>query len=486
MIQIHEFSTGINVATTSDGGWQSLGFTGTYMNVTINPIPPAVVTSIRNQEFQIVEGSASNTPAVIGRVVVGQGQTWSVLALVSRGMDDKGRSAAFYRYFLTEGGDKIPNLLAWCQEYELHQGSLPIFNPFDYKNLGQIIESDCNPSVFESLSNTIRDLLNHKSPIIIEPEKNYKYQLINYLATLKSQENSRPIAWAANVEQVEQINDFQIIKPASEKAFYNFKNNAKRNPANEIIFVPVSFDKQALKAAVQGLINNNKVNPSQALVFAQTTGNANITEAYWEKLFEGQGLTNALSQSNPLYSPQMTRLLTLRAIAIPRTLIEYLDWLIKSKNQKLLSVAETFQRDLPRELNNDRLIEAKIGEGFQIFLSYLLDDQISSANVDSLFFGKKDGLWFNLLPAFIKDIDHDFREMEKYAKGETPSFNLLLPEWEAIREDIKYYWQSKCKNRKDKYLRLAQFFQIIISDSTGNNLKESILKISAVFYQISQ
>ena len=38
-IHIHEFSTGIQAEATADGGWVSQGFTGQYMNKTIDPIP---------------------------------------------------------------------------------------------------------------------------------------------------------------------------------------------------------------------------------------------------------------------------------------------------------------------------------------------------------------------------------------------------------------------------------------------------------------
>lgn len=140
-IQIHEFSTGIRPERTADGGWVSLGFTGQYMNATIDPIPHAVLRSIANKEFAVAEGASSDEPAIIGRVVPGGEESdWSVVAIVTRGRDEKGRSASFYRYFLCEGDKGTSNLwriLCWIEDYQLRIGEMPVFQPFDFKEVGQ-------------------------------------------------------------------------------------------------------------------------------------------------------------------------------------------------------------------------------------------------------------------------------------------------------------------------------------------------------------
>ncbi len=59
IIQIHEFSTGIRPQINPDGSWVSLGFTGQYMNATIQPIPYAVQRAIANKEFAIYPLPAS-------------------------------------------------------------------------------------------------------------------------------------------------------------------------------------------------------------------------------------------------------------------------------------------------------------------------------------------------------------------------------------------------------------------------------------------
>jgi hypothetical protein len=68
-VAIYEFSTGIKFDRLNNGGWVSRGFTGEYMNCTIDPVPMVVERSISNREFRIAEGTASEDPAVVGRVV---------------------------------------------------------------------------------------------------------------------------------------------------------------------------------------------------------------------------------------------------------------------------------------------------------------------------------------------------------------------------------------------------------------------------------
>lgn len=93
-IKIHEFSTGIRAEEIADGVWRSLGFTGQYMNMTLERIPEAVERSIANREFAVTEGASTEQPAIIGRVVGTGKDAWSVIAVVTRGRDEKGRSVS--------------------------------------------------------------------------------------------------------------------------------------------------------------------------------------------------------------------------------------------------------------------------------------------------------------------------------------------------------------------------------------------------------
>ena len=101
-IDIHEFSTGINFQLVGSGGrWVSYGFTGQYMNNTLaqqGGIPTEVEQAIAARKFAVSEGAYTKEPAMIAREL--PQSPWSVIAVVSRGEDEKGRSASFYRYFL--------------------------------------------------------------------------------------------------------------------------------------------------------------------------------------------------------------------------------------------------------------------------------------------------------------------------------------------------------------------------------------------------
>jgi len=112
-VDIHEFSTGITPQKLASGGWVSTGFTGRYMNTTFGEggLPAVVERAIANREFAVAEGAASERPTVIGRVV---SREWSVVAFVTKGRDEKGRSASFYRYFLTaDANNGISTILSF-------------------------------------------------------------------------------------------------------------------------------------------------------------------------------------------------------------------------------------------------------------------------------------------------------------------------------------------------------------------------------------
>jgi hypothetical protein len=347
-IKIHEFSTGIRPQINADGSWVSLGFTGQYMNTTIDPIPYAVERSIANKEFAVAEGAFSDRPAVIGRVVLdNENSDWSVVAVVSRGQDEKGRSASFYRYFLSEGRDNLSNLVAWMEDYERKNGYKPIFNPSETKVLGQVTEFNSQNPPYPRT-----DFVGNSdpTPIIIHSNERLTLQKINNLAIGKS--NGQPVAWAFNAEALEKPWSFIVIQAASDRAYQILQRATANTPK---VQTPVVVDEQALKSAIKSLMGSSAVKPEVMSVVADALGNNQVTQQYWENLFDGQGARNAINQK--IYSPQMVRLLTLRALVIPQTLREYLDWLdINDKinkrnlNSNIVSSLE-FQSNLRPILN---------------------------------------------------------------------------------------------------------------------------------------
>lgn len=317
-IQIHEFSTGIRPQINADGSWVSLGFTGQYMNVTINQIPHAVERSIANKEFAVAEGAFSDQPAVIGRVVLDSGNSdWSVVAVVSRGQDEKGRSASFYRYFLCEGQDNLSNIIEWMEEYERKNQCKPVFNPSETKVLGQATPFNAQNTLYPP-----RELLQNSTstPIIIHSDKQYSLQQIN--ASADALANGQPVAWAFNAEALEKPLSFIVIQAASDRAYQILQRAAANTPK---VQTPIVVDEQALKSAIKSLMGSSTVKPEVVGIIAEALSNKQVNQQYWENLFDGQGARNAISQK--IYSPQMVRLLTLRTLVIPQKLGEYLDWL---------------------------------------------------------------------------------------------------------------------------------------------------------------
>ena len=473
-IEIHEFSTGIRPERTADGGWVSLGFTGQYMNATINSVPHAIQRSIANKEFAVAEGASSDEPAIIGRVVSGEDSDWSVVAVVTKGRDEKGRSASLYRYFFCEGDKGVSNLwriISWIEDYQRsHNGEMPVFNPFDTRELEQPnLYIASTPLKFNLLPETEASLLSDSAPILIPAEAQYTLQDINKLANKKAiaDDNQQPIAWAYKVKALEQPRRFQIIQAASDKAYELLQKVKATTPQ---VVAPL-IDEQAFKAAIKGLINSSRVKLEYVQVIAEPLGNDQIPESYWKEIFDGQGANNALKQA--IYSPQMVRLLTLRAIVIPQTLPEYLVWLEnESKGSDNNTLSVEFQSQIKNSLiqipDVAKNIESNVIEGIRLLLPKLLEQKVTVESVVWLL-ASKNGLWASFTRQVLQDIDHDLRQMSKFTRN-SEDFKLVDKAWQKIREELEQYWRSR-SNPDKKYLPLAELFSKL-----GN------FKISALFY----
>jgi len=471
-VKIHEFSTGIRPEKTADGGWVSLGFTGQYMNATIDPIPYAVQRSIANKEFAVAEGASSNEPAIIGRVVSGGEESdWSVVAIVTRGRDEKGRSASLYRYFLSEGADSLSNIVAWIEDQQQY-GLMPVFDPFECKEVGQPSISKVSAPSFKPLAPEIESWLSSGSaPIILHPEQ-YPVHIINKLATERAPTNGQPVAWAFMVEALEQPGRFQIIHAASDRAYELLQRTIVSIPQ---VTAPV-IDEQAIKSAIKGLISSSRVKPEYVQASGEALGNNQITEHYWKELFDGQGAVNALKQG--IYSPQMVRLLTLRAVVIPKTLPDYLSWLEHGNKQNdPYTVFAEFQSQLRNSLSRipDTApnLEAKITEGVKVILLKLLEQEISIEVVFRLL-KSPNGLWEKFHCQVIQDIDHNLQPMSKLSRVEqnTP-FKLTDNHWQSIWRNLQIHWRQPSSLRQEKYQSFAKLFAQL-----------GYPKISAFFYYV--
>ncbi|WRH67834.1 MAG: hypothetical protein RSE13_05800 [Planktothrix sp. GU0601_MAG3] len=306
-IEIYEFSTGIEFKGVGTG-WVSLGFTGEYMNSTLDQIPGAVQRAIRNREFAVAEGASSDEPAVIGREISDNGEEWSVIAVVTKGRDDRGRSASMYRYFLCEGIGNLGNILAWI----INQRPFPVFNPDDVKKIGSKTVYTITGSDPIPLRDEFKLLLDNPTPIIIPWQERCTLLILNEMAGQIAE--NQLISWAFKVEALEQPTRFQVIQPASEKAEQLLRRITAITPQYT---VNISGE-QSIKSAIKGLSSREQVKPEQIHILEQALNNPQVTKDYWESLFNSEGATQGRTLG--IYSPQMVRLLTLQAILIPEML----------------------------------------------------------------------------------------------------------------------------------------------------------------------
>jgi hypothetical protein len=470
-MEIHEFSTGIRPERTATG-WISRGFTGQYMNVTLERIPEVVERAIANREFALTEGASTEQPAVIGRVVGTQEQTWSVMAVVTRGKDEKGRSLSVYRYFLSEGEYSLQHIIAWWESQ-----NRPTFNPFDMKNIGQpaLFDDGQRPSNTDNYSRPeLENLpLNEPKPLLLPPETEYDLRSINTLTRKKfniSQKN-QPISWAFNVESLEKPLTFQIIQPASRRAHQIFTRLINQTPQ---VPTPVVGDEEALKTAIRTLMNSSQIKPDAVQTIIKALNNEETTSPYWHTLFDGQGAKTAISQK--IYSPQMVRLITLRAMVIPETLPEFLTWLnVKggNKDDEIQTVSLNFQAAIGKQFPKE-----KLSEGITFLLPHLLNQKITPETFHWIFI--QDRAWYVCKNEFIKNVCDDLAKI--YELCRIPQRNQNFPlESLKINNGIwtKFInsWSSIVQRsyQIEEYKPLAQLLEILEQ-----------FPLSAYFYQVSE
>lgn len=477
VITIHEFSTGIQAQRTADGNWVSQGFTGQYMNVTLDPIPEVVRKAISNRLFAVAEGSSQAEAAMIGREVIENGEAWSVIAVVSKGKDDRGRSASMYRYFLSEGRNQLTPILRWL----LTSQKDFVFNPFDYQEIGQPHQADRdkNSPPVDKTDHLI-ELAEREAPIIISSDDKIAQPLIiNSLAIKKAEENGYPIAWAYQVEALEKPRSFQVIYPASAKAEQVLINAlATRSTTPAII-----DNEQDLTTAVKAIFRKSKLQFESLLTLEDALTNPQITEEYWQSLFNGQGADKALK--NGIYSAQMVRLLALQAVMLPATLPRVLGWLEKrERNEEEKKLFIDFQKQFRQILVRTNAeseflaLKQKVIDGVRFIIPYLVKQPDLLKPTVSLL-KPQNGLWGYFYHYQVKqEIEQDFKTAPELIRGYQPDAVLTLmeeePLWEELFQNIKSTWERSRVSLKEKYLPLAQFFEQV-----------SYYPASTLFYHIA-
>ncbi|MBD2483946.1 PP2C family serine/threonine-protein phosphatase [Planktothrix sp. FACHB-1365] len=456
-IEIHEFSTGIQVKRVGTG-WVSQGFTGEYMNRTLDQIPVAVQRAISNREFAVAGGTSSDEPAVIGREISdnGEDEEWSVIAVVTKGRDDRGRSPSMYRYFLCEGIGNLGNILAKFNK----EGGIPVFNPYDAKRI-RTFEVDQNPSSSSTnLSDQLKSLLDAQStPIIVPWQQACTPLILNEMA--RQIPGNQPISWAFKVEALEQPTRFQVIQPASEKAEQLLQQMTAVTRQYTVNIVR----EQSIKSVIKGLSSREQVKSEQILILENALNDPQINDNYWKSLFDSQGASQWRSQG--IYNPQMVRVLTLQAILIPERLSDYLISMSKQgKQDNHYQTSENFQTEIRNALTKvsnqtPRLIKNLV-EGVKSLIPTLLEHP-EQVEVTIWLLQLPNGLWsWSYSQVFIPDyLDHDLNLMPKFARGnKNLTFKLTShPEWYQILGELSIFWKNRSVSKIERYQPLADLFK---------------------------
>ena len=478
ILQIHEFSTGIQAERTPDGGWVSRGFTGQYINRTLDPLPTAVENAIRNRDFAVAEGASRDNPAIIGREVSDGTENWSVIAVVTRGGDDRGRSASMYRYFLCKGAGNLWQILAWI-ESERKGGRMPVFDPFETKFMGQPNQFSAPNQPQISVRPELEQLLLNNVPVIVPFGEPCTTLIVDRMATEKAKRNHQLVAWAFQVEALEQPRGFLVIQPASEKAQELLQRAMASTPQYT---APIAREYE-IKSAIKGLISRDKVKPEQVEVI-ETSINQ-VKDSDWEVIFNGQGSSQALKQG--IYSPQMVRLLTLRAMVIPQTLPDFLDWMQqRGKQEDHYQVSEVFQSEVnnffTQNVGQSQHILSRRNQGVMLIIPRIIQHP-ELLNPTVWLLSAPSGIWRKLYYQLVsQNIKNELTLMnprvanpKNAAKTQNPQPSITdEPQWKQLFNQLRVYWQNPSYPHDEKYLPLAELF---------GGLDEA--EMAAFFYQVS-
>ncbi|MDE5115077.1 MAG: hypothetical protein O4803_12825, partial [Trichodesmium sp. St15_bin1_1] len=237
------------------------------------------------------------------------------------------------------------------------------------------------------------------------------------MAELKA--NDIPISWVYNVEALEQPEQFIIIHPANAEvaaSLTKIQTKMMENPANNI---SKYIDKAAIETAIKGLISGSQIKQEwiENLVLKLQTGQ--VTSEYLNNLFDNLGASNGVKQGNA--NAQMIRLLTLRAIFIPESLPQYLNWLNISGDRKKENEKQKISLQLQLQLRNyQKFLEPLIIVGANHVLSQILGKKISITAYCWLL-KNKNSLWSAHSSIIKQQVRHDLESLGNSLLQKTPS-----------------------------------------------------------------
>ncbi|WNF14075.1 hypothetical protein [Microcystis aeruginosa] len=497
IIHIHEFSTGILVDGTGGAGeWKSRGFSGEYMNSTLAKIPTPVQLAIKNREFAVSEGASSENPAIIGREVEYNQEAWSVIAVVTRGIDERGRGASLYRYFLCEGLNKLHHLLYWHT-----RNGKPSFNPSDYRQVGRFTEyNDTETPPSQSISDNLKSLSQQETPIIIPQQKSLYPTPITHNIALETEaaRNNELISWAWNVEALEKPNRFLVIYPASKKA-----EDIIRATLSSVPLLPPAIPEEPLiRTAIKNSCRTGNFQENLAPI-EDALNNPKIQQDYttfWNYIFEGEGSKDAYEQQ--IYDNFKVRLLTLQAIICPEKLPDFVAWIMK-KEKDYYPISQRFQGEIVNAINppgaaspTSPTIFSKITQGINILIVNVIEQpELIDATAKLLL--NKGGLWCRIYKIYTsKKLEKDLKKKAKKAgylsqeKGDLTEdlekfYVLNDTPWQEIIDDLSKVWNHPFYSdpTTQKYIHLARLFDKLEVSSQEQYKGYSL---TVFFYHLAQ
>lgn len=470
-IEIHEFSTGIIPEKMPDGQWRSRGYkVGEYMNLTLAQIPNSIERAIANKSFEVAKDRRSQDPTFVGRVILGEKDgDWSVVSVVTSGEDEYGRSPSFYRYFLCKGRDSLWKILEWM-DAKKQQGIEPIFNPFDNREIGKPHQYKIGNRPQKTLADDWKKWLTSQPVPVIISRGYYTLQTINEMAEMKAK--NRETAWVYNVDAVEEPEQFIIIHPANVEAEARLKQSAAKAMENLPKINAPNVDLAAMETAIKGLISRSQIKPEWILNLVNILKVGRVNSEYLKNMFDRLGASSGMNQETA--SEQTIRLLTLRAIVIPETLPEYLDWLqIKSKSKKennKQTISLQFQSQLRNYVN---LLEPLLSQGMNSALEQILSGKMPVPAFTWLL-TSQGSLWASYRGTLRQKVRNDLDAIKNslLTRGinhPSTSFNCGNTIWKKLQTSLQ-----SGKNRCSYYQPFADLFARLPD-----------YELAAYFYQIS-
>ena len=472
-IEIHEFSTGIEIIGTP-GNWVAGGFTGNYINSTLESVPISVQNAIASQYFAVAESTSSDKPAVIGREINGADGDWSVVAVVTKGTDNMGRPASLYRYFLCQGSGKIHYILQWMNQ---EKKRILVFDPFDEQTVGHPHRYKITSSNSINVREGLESLLDGSPTVIVPSQEPCAPIILNEMANRLG----HPVSWAYHVKGVVNPTFFQIIQPVDSQSEQIIRLAIARTPKRP----QLQGEEQPITTAIKGLTNREKFKPEHIQTIEKALANPQIKTEAWKDLFERRGAKDAINDK--IYTPPTVRLLTLQAMVLPETLPAFLSWILR-KNKQEYNIYSAFQQQMLQYLHRHKidLLLDKLIEGVILIIPHLVEQpELLESTVWLL--GESQGIWGYLYRSKIMpEIDRDFQSIAKGYRTKQNSVELEVlnhSAWKKILNDIQPYWQPNAnKYCQEDYQPIADFFYKL----QKVNKSYQQLQLHALFLYISQ